>query len=131
MPLSRKLSTWGVGLPTRESPQDVQVREWALPRNGERREFETEIWLIDLFPKLSWLNGPIKNSNLDLVQSLFRINGRRWIKKLSNKEKGEWLRRMGRELAQIYRGPSVRFIDFNRRSFGEEVATSESSSDIW
>ena len=48
-----------MGLPTRESPQDVQVREWALPRNGERREFETEIWLDRTwFPKLSWLNGP-------------------------------------------------------------------------
>ena len=52
-------------------------------------------------------------------------------KKLSNKEKGEWLRRMGRELAQIYRSFGAVAFDFNRRSFGEEVATSESSSDIW
>ena len=110
--LAVSLAPWGVGLPTRESPQDVQVREWALPRNGERREFETEIWLDRTwFPKLSWLNGPIKNPNLDLVQSLAPDQ---WEtvdkKKLSNKEKGEWLRRMGRELAQIYRGPSVRLL---------------------
>ena len=108
--LAVTLAPWGVGLPTRESPQDMQVREWALPRNGERRKFETEIWLDRTwFPKLSWLNGPTEDPNLDLVQSLAPDQ---WEtvdkKKLSNKEKGEWLRRMGRELAQIYRGPSVR-----------------------
>ena len=108
--LAVSLAPWGVELPTRESPQDVQVREWALPRNGERHEFETEIWLDRTwFPKVSWLNGPPKNPNLDLVQSLAPDQ---WEtvdkKKLSNQEKGEWLRRMGRELAKIYRGPSVR-----------------------
>ena len=108
--LAVTLSPSGVGLPTRESPQDMQVREWALPRNGEQRKFEAEIWLDRTwFPKLSWLNGPTEDPNLDLVQSLAPDQ---WEsvdkKKLSNKEKGEWLRRMGRELAQIYRGPSVR-----------------------
>ena len=108
--LAVTLAPWGVGLPARESPQDMQVREWALPRNGEQRKFEAEIWLDRTwFPKLSWLNGPTEDPNLDLVQSLAPDQ---WEsvdkKKLSNKEKGEWLRRMGRELAQIYRGPSVR-----------------------
>ena len=108
--LAVTLAPWGVGLPTRESPQDMQVREWALPRNGEQRKFEAEIWLDRTwFPKLRWLNGPTEDPNLDLVQSLAPDQ---WEsvdkKKLSNKEKGEWLRRMGRELAQIYRGPSVR-----------------------
>ena len=88
----------------------MQVREWALPRNGERRKFETEIWLDRTwFPKLSWLNGPTENPNLDQVQSLAPDQWESVDKKtLSNTEKGEWLRRMGRELAQIYRGPSVR-----------------------
>ncbi|SVD50005.1 uncharacterized protein METZ01_LOCUS402859, partial [marine metagenome] len=108
--LALTVAPWGFNLPTRESSRDVQVHEWPLPRDGRLQTIEVEIQLEpSWFPKLHWLNGPLKNPSLDLVA---KYAPKRWEavdkKKLSNKEKGEWLRRMGRELAKVYRGPSVR-----------------------
>ena len=108
--LALTVAPWGFNLPTRESPRDIQIYDWALPRDGRQKSMEIEIQLEpDWFPKVSWLNGPSKNPSLDLV---VKYAPKRWEavdkKKLSSKEKGQWLRRMGRELAKIYRGPSVR-----------------------